>query len=414
MDRSAARWAHFRLLARLGASRFASAFRRPSLPMALGAGLPLAVVVSGLWTLGRIGVPEPADAAGGVTLGMLVAGAVSFLSYGVLFGGSDRGFLRGIGIEPGALFLDRCVRLAVLSLLGAAALGLPYLAAGMSAARPALIGFGAAAVALGAAAWTYAAAARAVVGEGTSVLAAGMQDPELARVAPLVYAPLLPFLLGAAFGGFVGAAEGLPLARALLSLPLAAAGIALGTRRFAPAAPRFLARAYEMGYTPPPQGEGFRVGRGLSGLLPARAAAVWVRDATVANRRFTWAARVTWPIAILSIVVLARWGGTPASRAWVIATVGLALLLQGAAIVGLGLLERHGARWIDRSSGLAWWERFLGRWAWGWGLSLWLLVPVALAWSWWSGAPGGWVWPFAGAFTAGLAATASLLNAERR
>ena len=89
-------------------------------------------------------------------------------------------------------------------------------------------------------------------------------------------------------------------------------------------------------------------------------------------------------------------------------------MIQSGAVVGLGLLERSGPRWIDRSAGARWRERFLGRWAYSWGLSLWLLVPVALPWAWWSGAPGAWAWPLLGALSAAVATTASLLNAERR
>jgi hypothetical protein len=408
---------HLVLLAGLARTRAASLLRRPTPPVALGVLLPLLVVGSALWTLGRSGVPAVDGVEGGVTLGLLVAGAVSFLAYGLLFGGSDRSFLREIGIDFRALFLERGARLAVTATLTALAVAVPFLAAGEPAARPLLIGLAAAFVATAGAAVAYALAARAQAGGGPrSRLGFGIGDPELARAAPLVYAPLVPFLAGAVYGGFAGGAEGAPLVRTGAALGLGLAGVVVGARVFHGAAPRFLARVGEMGYAPPPEGEGerFRVGRGLSALLPRRAAAVWVRDATVAGRRLAWASRVTWPVAILSIVALARWGGTPGTRAWVLAAVGLGLVIQSAAVVALGVVERAGPRWLDRAVGLAGWERFLGRWAWAWGLSLWLLVPVGLAWTWWSGAGGAYLWPLAGAGTAALAAGASLVNAKRR
>jgi hypothetical protein len=212
-----------------------------------------------------------------------------------------------------------------------------------------------------------------------------------------------------------------PGSHTLVALAIAAAasvgaiGVLLGAVVFKSAAPRFLPRAREMAYAPPPEGEGeaFRIGRGLSALLPRRSAAVWVRDATVGSRRFAWASRVTWPVGIVAIVALARWGDRPATQVWVLTAVGLALVVQAAAVIGLGRLERGRLRWIDRSGGLVWWERYLGRWAWAWGLSLWLLIPVGLAWAWWSNVDGAWLWPAAGAVMATVAAGVSLLSAER-
>ena len=173
----------------------------------------------------------------------------------------------------------------------------------------------------------------------------------------------------------------------LAAVAIGTATVSAGVKVFGPLGGRFLPRASEMKFAPPPEGAGerFRVGRGLSALLPRRAAAVWVRDAAVAGRRFGWASRVSWPVVIVSFVALARWGENDSTRAWVATAVGIALVIQAGAVVGLGLLEAHGPRWIDRAAGARWWERFLGRWAWGWGLSLWLLVPVALCWAWWSG-----------------------------
>jgi hypothetical protein len=363
--------------------------------------------------------PSAEGAGGGVTLGLLISGPISFLAYGVLFRAGDDSFLKRLGVDPRALFLERSLRLAAAALLIVLALLVPFVASGADPWRPLVIGVAAAALAVGAGSVALSGAAAAIAsGEPPAWATLGIKkwDPGLARAAPLVYAPLVPFLAGAVAGGVAGATVGQALATLSVALLLGAGGVILGARTFAGAAPRFMPHAGEMAYSPPPEGEGegFRVGRGLSALLPRRSAAVWVRDATVAGRRFGWASRVTWPVAIASMAALARWGEIPSTRIWVLAAVGIALVVQSAAVIGLGVLERQGPRWIDRSGGLRWLERWLGRWAWAWGLSLWLLVPVALAWAWWSGQGGAWVWPLAGAITAALAASASLLNSERR
>jgi len=411
--------AHFPLLVRLSWTRVRSLFRRPTLPFAVGTVLPVVVVATALWTLGRVGTPLATGAEGGVTLGLLISGPIAFLAYGVLFRGGDDPFLRRLGVDPWALFLERSIRLASASGAIVAALAIPLLSSGAELLRPLFVGFAAASVAVGAAALSLAAAAWATSNpDGASWASAGIRkfDPGLARAAPLVYAPLLPFLAGAAAGGAAAAAPGVPAGRAGLALVAGLLGVLGGARVFSRAAPRFMPRASEMAYSPPPEGEGegFRVGRGLSGLLPRRSAAVWVRDAAVAGRRFGWASRITWPVGIASIAALARWGDAPSARVWVLAAVGIALVVQSAAVIGLGIMERNGPRWLDRSAGLRWFERFLGRWAWAWGLSLWLLVPVALAWHWWSGVGGAYAWPLAGALISALAAGASLLNSERR
>jgi len=409
---------HFHLLLGLGWRRIGKLLRYPSLPLAVGTLLPLGVVVTALWTLGRLGAPSAEGAEGGVTLGLLVSGLISFLAYGLLFRGRDDSFLRRLGIDFRALFLERALRLAASGLAISALLGVPFLAAGEPAARPLVIGGSSALLAVGTAALAFAAAAHATAnpgGSSWSSIGIRQWDPGLARAAPLVYAPLIPFLAGAAAGGFAGAAPGAAIGRLLIVAALAAAGVAGGALIYERAAPRFLPQAGEMAFNPPPRGTGeeFRVGKGISWLLPRRSAAVWVRDAAVAGRRFTWASRITWPVAIVSITALARSGDAPAIRIWVLAAVGIALLVQAAAVVGLGRLERRGPRWLDRSGGLRWPERWLGRWAWAWGLSLWLLLPVALAWHWWSGLPGAWAWPIVGAASAAIAAGASLLNSER-
>ncbi|MQA90025.1 MAG: hypothetical protein GEU90_07310 [Gemmatimonas sp.] len=410
---------HLGLLFELGWQRIGGLLRSPTPKLVLGVGLPAAVLCSALVVLGRAGVPNPSGAAGGLTLGLLVSATLSFLSYGVLFGGSDNLFLRQLGVAGRELYLERGLRLCFAGAVTVVAVLIPFAAAGDPLGPPLVIGLTAAAVCLGTANLAYAWAARSTAGGGSNrLLSAGIRqwDPGLARAAPLVYAPLLPFLAGSFAGAVVGGAQQLTGLLVLASVVVAVAGTRLGAALFAPASARFLPTATEMSYAPPPEGGGeeFRQRRGLASLLPRPAAAVWVRDATVGSRRFGWAARVTWPVVIVSIVALARWGESSAAHAWVVAAVGLALVIQAAAVVGLGIVERHGPRWIDRSMGIAWRHRFAGRWAWSWGLSLWLLVPVALAWWWWSGFGTAWAWPVAGAFSAGVATMASLLNSERR
>jgi hypothetical protein len=410
----------WRLLA-LDRQRITNVIRRPTLVVLVAAALPLLVLVSALWTLGRLGALSVEGPSGGLTLGLLISGPIGFMTYGTLFGGADDAFLRHLGVDSRAFFLERCLRLTGAGLGTVVALLIPFVAAGVAFVRPAVIGLGVAAITIGAAALAFAAAARATATGDAGWLSAGIRqfDPGLAKAAPLVYAPLIPFLSGAVFGGLSGAIDpsshGLTWLATAMAGALGATGAFVGAVVFEAAAPRFLPQAREMAYAPPPEGEGevFRVGRGLSALLPRRSAAVWVRDATVGSRRFAWASRVTWPVGIVAIVALARWGDRPATQVWVLTAVGLALVVQAAAVVGLGRLERGRLRWIDRSGGLAWWERYIGRWAWAWGLSLWLLIPVGLAWAWWSEIEGAWLWPVVGAVMATVATGASLLSAER-
>lgn len=407
---------HVRRLARLDGERFANHLRAPSAAILATTVLPVVLVTSALWGYGRTASLSVAGGYGAATLGMLVAAPIAFLAYGVLMRGSDDLFLRQLGILPEALFLHRSIRLLTAALLVGGAVLVPFAASHESLGRPALIVLPVAWVTAAAATLCYGVAARAMVRTKRHWMGAGMRqfDPELAKAAPLVYAPLAPFLAGTATGAMLGGGAP-PALTVLAAAVVSAAGLALGIRAFAGAAPKFAPLAREMAYAPPPEGEGeaFRVGRGLSALLPRRAAAVWVRDAAVSGRRFSWAARVTWPVVLASLATLARWGDSPQGRAWVVAAVGIALLVQSAAVVAMGGVERRGVRWVDRSAGLLWWERFLGRWAWAWGLSLWLLVPVALAWGWWSGVGGAWLWPVAGAATAIGATAVSLLAARR-
>jgi len=407
------------VLLRLDRQRAASLFRHPTAAATVGLLLPLLGLAVGLVLLGRYGAPGADGFEGGVNLGLLAAGAIAFLAYGTLFTTADRTFLREIGIDPAAVFFERGLRLGALALGGGIAAGVPFAAAGLDPIRPAAIAFTAGAVAAGVASLMYAAAAGATVGRGGGAfLRAGLAkfDRGLGRAAPLVYAPLPPFLAGAVAGGVAGSNALSSWLPPTIAAAIALGGAAAAGRSFAGSAPRFLPRVGEMAYTPPPErgGETFRVGTGLSALLPRAAAAVWVRDATLAGRRYSWAARVSWPVGIASVFALARWGAEPATRAWVLSAVGVALGIQAAAVLSLGLLERAGPRWLDRSLGVRWPLRFIGRWAWAWGLSLWLLLPVGLAWSFWAGGGSFLLWPIAGALTAAIATLVSLLNAQRR
>lgn len=407
---------HFRVLLWLDFQRIASGLRRPTLSGAIGWLLPLAVLGSALWLLGDLGLPATDDAEAGVALGLLVSGAISFLAYGALFSTSDQHFLRELGVSGRALFLERSLRLVAAAFGIAIALTIPYLAAGAPAMRPFGIAFASGSMSAGVASLAYAWAGRSMVRRQPGRLLRLGMDTELGRAAHLVYAPLLPFLVGAVYGGVAGGANGVPWLPMIVGIIAALGLCGISASRFAQVAPRFMPKVGEMAYAPQPRegGEEITVGRGLSGLLPRKAAAVWVRDAILAGRRFTWASRVTWPVAVVSGVALARWGSSPATQAWVIAAVGVALLVQSAAVIGMGALERDGPRWLDRLAGVRWHDRMLGRWAWAWGHSLWLLIPVGLAWTWWSGQGPAWSWPIAGAIVAAVATTASLVYAERR
>lgn len=407
------------LLFRLDGWRLAAALRRPALAAWLGVTLPLALLAGLLWIAGARAVPDVRGAEGAVALGLLVSGPVSFAAYGVLFRGRDDPLLRRLGVPARALYAERAARLLALCLGVAAALLIPLTSAGAALGRPLALLLAASLAAWGAALWALSGAARAlaerVPGQGSGWMAMGVWDRELAGAAPLMYAPLAPLLAGAVAGGVTGAAPGAAWARVLAVAAAAVAAAGLGARAHARALPRFAPRVLEMTFTAPPaEGGELHLGRGMARLLPRRAAAVWARDTLVAQRRLGWAMRIVWPVAIVSVVALARWGRDPATQVWVAGAALLALLVQAAAAVALGRLERQGRRWIDRSLGLGLATRLLGRWAWGWGMSLWLTIPLALAWGWWSGAGGGWVWPVIGAGTAVLAATASVAVAGWR
>lgn len=405
-----------RLLAGLDLHRLQSSIRHPAPGRIAGVAIPLVLAVALLWAVGRAGGPVVTDAEDAVLLAMLVAGPISYLAYGTLFRAPDAPLLRRLGVPPRAVYAERAARhlgqalgLAVLALI-------PFVAAGSPLGPPAL-----AAVAAGLATWGVGAAFTAgaglamshhAAGAGWGCLMAGIQDREVAGAAPLAYAPLPGFLAGIVAGGAVGANGWLLLA----ALPLAILSAMAGAARYEAALPRFGPLALEMAFSPTtdPRGGELRVGRGLARILPRAVRAVQARDAVVVARRFPWATRIAWPVAIGGSLALGRWGTDPAVRAWVAGAVAMVLLAQALAGIGLGRTEAGGPRWIDRSVGAGPAARLAGRWAWGWGLSLWMTIPIALAWGWWTGASHGWGWILAGGAVAGLGALASSLAAAAR
>jgi hypothetical protein len=407
-----------RILLRLDARRLRASVRHPSVGPLLAILLPVALLGGILWAVGRTTRPAVADADAAVLMGLLLSGPLAFIAYTIIFRASDEPLLRRLGFTAQAIYQERATRFLLLSLAAAATAMIPFIAAGESLGRPAMIALGACLGAWGGGAASAALSARAVAKPGPrrpGLLALGIWDAEVRGVAPLLYAPLIPFVAGTIAAGYVGASAGLGLER-VFGVTVVAVLLAAAARVWhAEALPRFAPQALEMTFEPPPGGVGeMSVGRGAGRLLPRKAAAVWVRDSLMVSRRFGWAPRIVWPIAFLAFFGLARWGSDPGTRGWVAAAALIALLAQAIAAIGLGRLERSGRRWIDRSLGLSWPHRFLGRWAWGFGASLWLTVPLALSWSWWSGVGWGWGWVAAGAATALAGAIASLTAAGWR
>jgi hypothetical protein len=411
--------ASFRLLLRHEARRAGAVFRRAQVGALLGVSIPLALVVGALWAAAEQARFPSEGAEGAVLSGVLIAAVSSFLAYGVLFRPPDDGFLRRLGFSPRVLAAERMLRLLLLS-LGAALLTLiPVVRLGEPLGRPLALAVGAAFVGWAFSVLAFGRAAYAL-GRGGGRKAPGLWrvsggfDRELGEHAPLVYAPLVP-LLGTAFVmGWVGAAA-VPWLRVLMAAAASVLAAGLSLRWFAAALPRFAPKALEMAFDP--IGDDHRGAlvyeRGAARLLPRRVALVRARDTLVGERRFGWATRIVWPVAIVSVVALARWGEQPEVRGWVGVMAGGVFLLQAAAVVGVGRLERGGRRWIDRSLGFGWAPRFTGRWAWAFGMAFWLLVPLSLAWGAWVPGQAGWVWFVVAGITGALAAAASLLAAGR-
>ncbi|HEX8275435.1 MAG TPA: hypothetical protein VF615_22565 [Longimicrobiaceae bacterium] len=404
------------LLLRLDARRLRGELRRPRPGPLVGVLLPLLLLAAGLLVAGPRLRPRVDDAEGAVLLGLWVGGAVGFVAHPLLLRPSDDGFLRRLGVPARALYAHRAARVLAAALGIVLLLLLPFAGSGGGVARPLAVGLAAGAAAWGASLFFLARAALAIAGGGKPGLSAMMMGPDLGLVkaAPLVYAPLYPLVAGAAGAGYGGAAPGVDLLRALTVAVVAAGLAALGARRFERALPRFAPAANEMAFEPPPaRGTGgLVIGGGLARLLPRRVATAWARDAVVLGRRFRWAGRIAWPVAVGGAVALLRWGDVEGVRSWVAAAGALALAAQGAALVGLGRHER-GPRWIDRGLGLGWATRLGGRWAAGAGMALWLVLPLALCWGARGSGTPGWEWLLAALATSGAAAAVSVAAAGR-
>ena len=384
-----------------------------------GARVWLAIVLVAIPALGllrTIPVPAGGTPRSAALWGFAIAAPIVFFAYGVLLRPADGHLLRRLGIPGSAIFPRQTTRFlgAVLVAIVAAAVALAGRTPGSQLLATAVA---AGLAAWGLAIWIYAAAASAVgspSGRGMLTRAVAW-DRELAAAAPLVYAPLVPLIGGIAAAAWVGTAAGGAWGRVAV-VGVASGAAALWARRpFTETLARWMPVLSEMAFAPPPDaaGAGLVTDRGVARLLPRRASAVWARDAAVLARRFRWAGRLAWPVAGIGVIALARAGDEPAVRGWVAIGAGLALAAQAAAVVGLGATERGRWRWVDRSLGLGGGVRWLGRWALGLGLMAWIAVPLGLAWAF--GVPGasGWIWIFAAAGVAGVAALASVTVAGR-
>jgi hypothetical protein len=362
--------------------------------------------------------PASGTLDGALGISLLVAGIVAFQAYPVLLRPGDDAFLRHLGIRARAMYRVRALRLLALALLIAGVVLVPFVGTGEPFATAAVAALASAIVAWGCALFTTAGAARAMSAPGGPGGAWGRAvplPPGLRAAAPMLWAPLGPLLLGG-FAGRVAAGPLLPAAAAFgLAGALGAALAAAGAGRFERGYPRIAPLAAEMAFAPPAEAgdAGLAIDRGIAVLLPRRARAARARDAAVLGRRFRGAARVGWGVGIVGALVLLRAGGVPAVRGWVVGAAVLVLVGQGAALLGLGRLERGGPRWIDRSVGVGTAARLVGRWGAGFGMALTLAAPLGIAWA--IGVPGGgaWLWPFGAALLAGAGATASLAAGGR-
>jgi hypothetical protein len=398
--------------------RLGAILRRPRPGVWLSALLPLLLIGGALGTAGAEAMPDVREAGGAIGLGFLVSAPLAFLAYGVLFRPADDPFLRRLGLAPATLYLERALRLLGVAVGTALLLLVPFVASAAPLARPSAVLLATVLAAWGAVLLALAVAARQTPDPlRRPGMASRMMGPdrELVRVGPLVYAPLAPLFAALLAAGWIGAAPGAGGGRAALVGLLGGLLALAGLRPFARALPRFAPQALELAFAPPPEaGEtGLVLDRGVARLLPRRARAVLARDALVTARRFRWSTTLVWPVAILSVIALARWGTLPQVRVWVLAAGALTLAAQGAAVIALGRLERAGPRWLDHSAGLRVLDRWVGRSALGFGLSLWLAVPLGLAWGLWAETWSGWLWPGAGAGMALVAAGASLAAAGR-
>ncbi|HSU15231.1 hypothetical protein [Longimicrobium sp.] len=406
-----------RLLLRLEARRMSDALRQPRPAAWIGILLPVALAAGGLWVAGDAMRPDVSTADGAIGLGMLVAAPVALQAYPILFRAVDDAFLRRLGIPARALFGVRAMRLLALALAVVFALMIPVVSTRQPILPPLAIALAAAVVAWAASLLAQASAAGKLARGDRPSPAAGLigWDPELAKAAALVYAPLWPLLAGAAAARVAVAPVGAAWMRIGALTLVSAALLPWATRAFARALPRFAPHAGELAYAPPPDASGGElvVGRGIARVLPRRAQSVRARDAVVIGRRYRWASRAAWPASIVSALVLLRAGGHGEVRAWVTLACGLLLAAQAAAVVALGRSERGRLRWMDRALGLRPADRVVGRWAASFGLALAVALPLALGWAIAIGGSGGWMWLGAAAAVALVASTASVAAAGR-
>jgi len=407
-----------RLLLSLEARRLADPFRHPRPGAWVGVGLPALLGVAALW-LGADSVrPELGDGDGAIALGLLVAAPIAFWGYPILFRPGDDALLRRLGIPARASYWLRAIRLAALGVMIVLLLMIPYAATGTLGARPLAVAGAAALAAWGMALSSLSGAAATIANPGRRLELTSMMmgpDPELVRAGPLVWAPLPSVIVGA-FVARIALVGAMPPAAWTAVFAVLAAGLArVGARRFQRAAPRFSPQAAEMAYAPAPDAgdAGLVIGRGLARVLPARAGAVRARDASVVARRFRWAGRVAWPVAVVCVLALLRAGEQPAVQGWVAGAGAVVLAMQAAAVIGLGRMEREGRRWLDRAAGLAAGDRLLGRWAAAFGMALALVIPVGITWALILGAGDAWMWVAAAAASALVASAASLAAAGR-
>jgi hypothetical protein len=405
-----------RLLLSVDLRRLSDAVRHPRPGAWAAVLLPAALAVGGLWRLGAAARPDVADGQGRILLALMASAAPCLLAYPMLFRAPDDSLLRHLGVLPRWVFTVRALRLLGWSLGAVVLLMVPYVATGQPLGLPLAVAVPAALLACGASLSSHAGAA-VEMANGRRMAAGKLMgwDPELVAAAPLVFAPILPAVAAVVAGRWASASLGDAWWRIPLVLVLSAAFSVLAAARFEAALPRFAARAAEMAYAPAP-GAGetdLVIDRGLASLLPRRVGAVRARDAAVVARRYRWASRAVWPVAVVGILALLRAGDDAGVRAWVTAAAGVLLGTQALAVVALGRVERRGPRWVDRAAGIGWAHRLAGRWAAGMGLALGVVLPVGLAWGLTVQGGSAWPWLAAGAATAGLASVASLAAAGR-
>jgi hypothetical protein len=407
-----------RLLISLEARRLADPFRQPRAGAWIGVGLPALLGIAALWLGAESVRPDLSGGDGAIALGLLVSAPIAFWAYPVLFRPADDALLRRLGIPARASYWLRALRLAALALLLVVLMMIPYVATGTLGVRPILVATTAALTAWGMALSSLTGAAATIVVPRRRIELTSMMmgpDPELVRAGPMVWAPLPAMIFGAVAARLV-LVSAIPAAAWTAVFAALAAALAMrGAGRFARAAPRFSPQAAEMAYAPGPDAgdAGLVIGRGLARVLPARAGAVRARDAAVVARRFRWAGRVAWPVAVVCVLAILRAGERPAVQGWVAGAGAVVLAMQGAAVIGLGRMEREGRRWLDRAAGLAVADRLLGRWAAAFGMALALVVPVGATWALVLGAGDAWVWVAAAAASALVASAASLAAAGR-